>query len=106
MLGYSYSYIVGLEGASELRSDQPCRRSISKGDEFNKAALRRQPLHWNQQLLHQQQGRMVLAPPTIIPRLRPVRVPKLAQASAPSLEWRLLSQSAAADATDEKIKLP
>ena len=38
MLGYFYSYIVGLEGASELRSDQPCRRCVSKGDEFNKAA--------------------------------------------------------------------
>ena len=38
MLGYFYSNIVGLEGASGLRSDQPCRRRVSKGDEFNKAA--------------------------------------------------------------------
>ena len=38
MLGYFYGDIVGLEGASGLRSDQPCRRRVSKGDEFNKAA--------------------------------------------------------------------
>ena len=38
MLGYSYGDIVGLEGVSGLRSDQPCRRRVSKGDEFNKAA--------------------------------------------------------------------
>ena len=37
MLGYLYDDIVGLEGASGLRSDQPCRRRVSKGDEFNKA---------------------------------------------------------------------
>ena len=29
---------MGLEGASGLLSDQPCRRRVSKGDEFNKAA--------------------------------------------------------------------
>ena len=39
MLGYFYGDIVGLEGASGLRSDQPCRRRVSKGYEFNKAAL-------------------------------------------------------------------
>ena len=39
MLGYFYGDIVGLEGASGLRSDQPCRRRVSKGDEFNKAPL-------------------------------------------------------------------
>ena len=38
MLGYFYGDIVGLEGASGLRSDQPCRRRVGKGDEFNKAA--------------------------------------------------------------------
>ena len=27
-----------MEGASGLLSDQPCRRRVSKGDEFNKAA--------------------------------------------------------------------
>ena len=30
--------IMGLEDASGLRSDQPCKRRVSKGDEFNKAA--------------------------------------------------------------------
>ena len=38
MQGYFYGDIVGLEGASGLRLDQPCRRRVSKGDEFNKAA--------------------------------------------------------------------
>ena len=38
MLGCFYGNIVGLEGASGLRLDQPCRRRVSKGDEFNKAA--------------------------------------------------------------------
>ena len=38
MLGYFYSNIVGLEGASGLRSDQPCRRRVGKGDDFNKTA--------------------------------------------------------------------
>ena len=38
MLGYFYCDIVGLEGASVLRSDQPCKRRVIKGDEFNKAA--------------------------------------------------------------------
>ena len=38
MLGFFYGDIVGLEGASGLRSDQPCRRRVGKGDEFNKAA--------------------------------------------------------------------
>ena len=27
-----------MEGASGLRSDQPCRRRVSKGEELNKAA--------------------------------------------------------------------
>ena len=38
MLGYVYGDIVGLEGASVLRSDQPCRRHVIKGDEFIKTA--------------------------------------------------------------------
>ena len=38
MLGYIYGDIVGLEGASVLRSDQPCRRSVIKGDKFIKTA--------------------------------------------------------------------
>ena len=38
MLGYYNGDIVGLEGASGLRSDQPGRRRVGKGDEFNKAA--------------------------------------------------------------------
>ena len=38
MLGYVYGDIVGFEGASVLRSDQPCRRRIIKGDEFIKTA--------------------------------------------------------------------
>ena len=44
MLGFFYGDIVGLEGASGLHSDQPsgCRRRVSKGDEFNKAAPARQ----------------------------------------------------------------
>ena len=53
---------------------------------------RRQPLRRHQQLLRQQQWRMVPAPPTSIPRLRPVRMLKL----APCRERRLLSQAAAA----------
>ena len=46
MLGYFYGNIVGLEGASVLRSDQPCRRCVIKGDEFNRRLRRgrqRQP---------------------------------------------------------------
>ena len=35
MLGFFYGDIVGLEGASGLRSDQPCRRQVGTGDEFN-----------------------------------------------------------------------
>ena len=38
MLGYFYGDIVGLEGESGLRSDQPGRRRVSKGDDFKKAA--------------------------------------------------------------------
>ena len=38
MLGYVYGDIVGFEGASVLRSDQPCRRRVIKGDEFIKTA--------------------------------------------------------------------
>ena len=38
LLGYFYDDIVGLEVASGLRSDHPCRRRVGNGDEFNKAA--------------------------------------------------------------------
>ena len=38
MLGYFYGDIVGLMGASVLRSDQPCRGCLIKGDGFNKTA--------------------------------------------------------------------
>ena len=38
MLGFFYGDIVGVEGVSGLRSDQPGRRRVGKGDEFNKAA--------------------------------------------------------------------
>ena len=77
MLGYFYGDIVGFEeGASRLRSDRQCKRSVSKGYRFNKAAQAQQ------------------APSrTSIPRLLPVRVLKL----APCHERRLLSQAAAAD---------
>ena len=37
MLGFFYGDIMGLEGASGLCFDQPCRRRVGKGDEFNKA---------------------------------------------------------------------
>ena len=30
MLGYFYGDIMGLEGASGLRSDQPCRRRVGR----------------------------------------------------------------------------
>ena len=98
MLGYFYGDIVGLEGASVLRSDQPGRRRVSNGDEFNKAA----PALPHQPLLRQQPGRMVPAPPTSLQRLRPVavRLPNLARAilaRAPRRALRRLSQAAAAD---------
>ena len=38
VLGFFYGDIVGLEGASGLRSDQPCRRRVGRWDKFNKAA--------------------------------------------------------------------
>ena len=38
MLGFFYGDIVGLEGASGLRSDQPGRRRVGTGDQFNNAA--------------------------------------------------------------------
>ena len=46
LLGYFYGDIVGLEGVSGLRSDQPCRRRVSK-----EARLRRR--HGHQPLLRQ-----------------------------------------------------
>ena len=80
---------------SGLHSDQPCRRRVSKGDEFNKAA--QAPL-----LLRQQQGRIVPAPLTSLPRVLQVRVPKLAQAilrpaRVPFSALLLSSQAASAD---------
>ena len=89
---------------------EPARRRSSKGDEFNKAA-RRQPLRRHRPFLRQQPGTMVPAPPTSLPRLRPVRVPKLAPGVPPAIlrparapcraRW-LLSQ----DATAVKNKAP
>ena len=38
MLGYFYGGIMGVAGASGLRSYQPCRWRISKGNGLNKAA--------------------------------------------------------------------
>ena len=38
MLGYFNGDIVGLEGASVLCSDKPCRRRDIKENEFNKTA--------------------------------------------------------------------
>ena len=36
MLGYFFGDILGLEGASVLRLDQPCRRRVIEGDDFNR----------------------------------------------------------------------
>ena len=101
MLGYFYGDIVGLEGASGLRSDQPCRRRVGKGDEFNKTAPA-PPAPTAPEPLRQQPGRMVPAPLTSFPRLRQVRVPKLAPAilrpaRALCRARRLPSQAATAD---------
>ena len=64
MLGFFYGDIVGLEAASGFRSDQRVgdRRSFQQ---------RSRSLHQHQQLLRQQQGRMVTSQPTSLPRLRP-----------------------------------
>ena len=98
MLGYVYGDIVGFEGASVLRSDQPCRRRIIKGDEFNKTA----PAPPASAAPAPAAGENGTRPLRSLPRLRPVRVPKLAPAilrpaRAPCLSRRLLSQAAAAD---------
>ena len=78
MLSYFCGDIVGLEGlgASVLRLDQPCRRCVIKGDEFNRRLRRRS---WRQQLLRQQQGRIVPAQLTSLSRLQQVRMPNLEQ---------------------------
>ena len=63
--------------------------------EMSSTRLRRRSRH--QPLLRQQPGRMVPAPPTSLPRLRPVSVLKLAPmrpARAPCRARRLLSQAA------------
>ena len=83
-LGFVRTSPAGGESGQEISSTtQPVRRSL----------LLHQPL------LRQQPGRMVTAPPTSLPRLRPVRVPKLApailrQVRAPCRARRLLSQAA------------
>ena len=97
MMGYFYGDIVGLEGASGLRSDQPHRRYVSKGDELN------QP-----QPLLRQQGRMVSAPQTSLPHLWQVRVLKLAPAilcpaRVPCCARQHLSQAAAASLSKSSL---
>ena len=101
MLGYFYGNKVGLEGASVLRTDQPCRRRIRNGDEFNKTALALQATAAPAADLRQQPLRMVPGLPMSLPRLLPVRGPKLVPAilcpaRAPSSSSLLLSQAAAA----------
>jgi len=93
IMGYFYGDIVGLEGASGLRSDLPGRRRRRSVQQRRRSLRRHQPL------LRQQPGRIVTAPPTSLPRLWPVRVPKLATAilrpvRAPCRARRLLSQAA------------
>ena len=80
MLGYFYGDIVGLEGASGLRSDQPCRRRVSKGDEFNKAASAPPAPPPAPAAPAPTAGENGARPQTFLPRLLPVRVPKLATA--------------------------
>ena len=82
-LGFVRTSPVGGASAKEMSSTRLHRR--------------RRPLRLHQHLLRQQQGRMVCTQQTSLPRLRPVRVPKLAPARAPCRERRLLSQAAAAD---------
>ena len=43
MLGFFYGDIVGLEGTSGLRSDQPGRMRVGKEDEFNTALAQQAP---------------------------------------------------------------
>ena len=81
------SWIRGLgwpQGASGLRSDQPGRRCVGKGYEFNKAAPAPQappPAPAAPALATgENDARPVDEPPTPPGRLLPVRVPKLAPA--------------------------
>ena len=69
-----------------VRTSPAVGGSSAKEMSSSRLHLRRYPLRLHQQLLRQQQGslRMVPAPPTSLPCLRPVRVPKLAPARAPS----------------------
>ena len=93
MLGYFYGNIEGLWVSFGPTVKEAVSRAL-KEMSSRRLPRRRQPLRLHQQLLRQQQGRMVPgpAPPTSIPRLRPVKVPKL----APCSEQRLISQAAAA----------
>ena len=79
-MGFLYGDIVGLESAAYgLCSDQPGRRRVGKGDEFNKVALA-QPAPTAPAPAAKENARMVPALPTSLPCLLSVRVQKLAQA--------------------------
>ena len=95
MLGYFYGDIVGFEGSCVLRSDQPCRKRVIKGDEFNR--MRRPGVSRSCAKAAGENGASVAdEPPTL-------RVPKLAPAilrptvtRSPCRARHLLSQAAAA----------
>ena len=102
MLGYFYGDIVGLRDASVLRSDQPCTRRVSKGDEFNKTAPAPPASAAPAPAARENGARPANEPPTPLAvegakagagdpaqGVRPAR--------APSRARRLLSQAAAAD---------
>ena len=96
LLGYVYGDIVGFEGASLLRSDQPCRRRVIKEDEFIMTAPAPPASAAPAQAAGDTAGRMAPSPLKSLPRLRPVRVPKLSPAilrpaRAPHRARRLLS---------------
>ena len=78
MLGYFNGDIVGLEGASVLCSDKPCRRRDIKENEFNKTA----PAAPASAAPAPAAGENGPSHPTTwsLPHLLPVRVPKLAPA--------------------------
>ena len=96
VLGYVFGDIVGFEGASLLRSDQPCRRRVIKEDEFIMTAPAPPASAAPAQAAGDTAGRMAPSPLKSLPRLRPVRVPKLSPAilrpaRAPHRARRLLS---------------